>query len=359
MTQDSGFAGLKPFRRTLTSKGRAMPRAEESRADLRAVAEISSKSVESEVSRTGACILCGSAMEIVLTDVVDNRLGTPGSYEIRRCLHCGFEQTFPLPSLAQLKELYEVHYNFGGERDTLYTRFREWFLFSFLYRFWTRLDGDVSFHQRRGAGLLLDIGCNEGRGLRIYAGNGFRVEGLELNKAAAAVAQETGFHVHTCLLEEFNPAAAYDVAVLSNVLEHSLDPRQMLLDVHRILASGGQVWISCPNSESWVRRAFGTSWINWHVPFHISHFSPRTLRQLLAKAGYTRIEIHQVTPALWVAQSFLAYLFAEEGKQTRQLRNPFLTLFFMVFARCVLFPALWLGNRRGHGDCLLAVATKA
>src|SRR4029077_8091022 len=112
---------------------------------------------------------------------------------------------------------------------------------------------------------------------------------LELNETAAAVARESGFIVQTCLLADFVPAQPYEVAVLSNVLEHSVDPRQMLQDVHRILARGGQVWISCPNSESWLRRIFGHSWINWHVPFHICHFSAATLRRGLEDAGYADI----------------------------------------------------------------------
>lgn len=304
------------------------------------------------------CLLCGAMLEVVLTGVTDNRLGTPGSFEIRRCVRCGFEQTFPVPSLAELTELYETHYNFGGERDTPYTKLRERFLFSYANRLWVWLDGDVAFHQRRGVGRLLDIGCNEGRGLRIHAANGFQVEGLELNETAAGVARQAGFEVHACLLEGFNPATPYNVAVLSNVLEHSLEPRQMLLDVHRILATGGQVWISCPNSRSWLRRAFGRSWINWHVPFHISHFSQGTLRRLLEETGYARIEMRQITPALWVALSLIAFLFAKRGRKTWQLRNPFLILLFMMIARFVVFPALWFGNLCGRGDCLQVVAIK-
>jgi SAM-dependent methyltransferase len=305
------------------------------------------------------CILCGSSLKQILSGLSDTRFGTSGSYEIRQCGRCGLEQTWPVPSLAELKKLYEAQYNFGGETGTLYTSLREWFMMSFLYRLWIRLDGDISFHSRSGPGRLIDIGCNEGRGLRIYARNGFQVEGLELNTTAAAVARSIGFEVHTCLLDEFHTTASYDVAVLSNVLEHSLDPRRMLLDVHRILARGGQVWISCPNSKSWLRRVFGRSWINWHVPFHISHFSAETLRRLLADAGFLSAETHQITPALWVTQSFIAWVFAREGRKNGQLRNPFLTLFLMVFARFFLFPVLWFDNRSGRGDCLLVVATKA
>lgn len=312
-----------------------------------------------EPARGARCHLCGSTLELVLDGVVDTRFGTPGHYQIQRCVRCGLEQTVPVPSLSELKSLYEVQYNFGGEKGTLYTRLRHRFFFSFLNRAWAFLDGDVSFYQARGRGRLIDIGCNEGRGLPIYAHNGFQVEGLELNETAAAEAREGGFTVHTQLLENFYPPAPYNVAVLANVLEHSLDPRTMLLDVRRILEPGGSVWISCPNSRSWLRKALGRFWINWHVPFHISHFSPETLEQLLAETGYERVRLRQITPAVWVAQSLIARFFATTGKKNRQLRNPFLTLFFMLFARFVMFPALWLGNRLGCGDCLIATATKA
>lgn len=305
------------------------------------------------------CLLCRGLLEECEDDLFDTRFGIEGRYEVRRCLNCGLEQLFPIPQSATLKAFYESHYNFGGETGTLYTRLRERFLFSFAYRLWTKIDGDISFHLQVGSGRLLDIGCNEGRGLRIYARNGFLVEGLELNETAASVARRTGFGVHTDLLENFNPESSYDVAVLSNVLEHSLNPRRMLLDVHRILAGCGQVWISCPNSQSWLRTMFGRSWINWHVPFHISHFNPETLRNLLSDAGYVDIEIHQITPALWVTQSIIAFLFSKKGKKNRQLRNPFLTLLLMMFARFVLFPMLWVGNKLGHGDCLLATGSKA
>jgi len=305
-----------------------------------------------------SCLLCGSPLHRILNGLTDTRFGTSGSYEIRQCGRCGMEQTWPVPSLVDLKKLYELQYNFGGETGTLYTRLREWFLMSFIYRIWIRLDGDISFHSKSGSGRLIDVGCNEGRGLRIYARNGFQVDGLELNTNAAAVARSLGFDVHTCLLEEFQPTISYDFAVLSNVLEHSLNPRQMLSDINRILASRGQVWISCPNNKSWLQRVFGRSWINWHVPFHISHFSAETLQSLLSETGFLNVETHQITPALWVTQSCIAWLFAKEGKKNGQLRNPFLTLFMMVIARFVLFPALWLGNRSGQGDCLLVVATK-
>src|SRR5262249_24464284 len=211
---------------------------------------------------------------------------------------CGFEQLRPVPTASELKNLYESYYNFGGENDTLYTNLRERFLSSSLYRWWTRLDGDISFHDRKGTGRLLDVGCNEGRGLKIYSHNGFQAEGLELNEKAAEVARRAGFTVDTRMLSDFTASTPYDVVILSNVLEHSLDPKQMLLDVRRLLRPGGHVWISCPNGRSWLRSAFGHILINWHVPFHISQFSSDTMHRFLSQTGFGSVEMKQITPAL-------------------------------------------------------------
>src|ERR1700733_5410184 len=167
-------------------------------------------------STEAVCLVCASRTELILSGLTDNRLGTPGTYEIRRCIACGFEQTSPVLALDELKNLYEVHYNFGGESNTAYTRLREWFTSSPLYRVWLRLDGDNAFATRRGAGRLLDVGCNEGRGLAAFRHNGFEAEGLDLNPVAARSARGRGYTVHEVPLEDFQPDESYDVVVLSN-----------------------------------------------------------------------------------------------------------------------------------------------
>ncbi len=296
-------------------------------------------------------------MKLVWPELFDTRFGIEGNFQIWRCCDCTAEQIRPLPSIAELKELYEIYYNFGGESRTPYTRLRAWFYASFLYRLWIACDGDISFHRRNGKGRLLDVGCNEGRGLAIYSGSGFKAEGLELNSKAAAVARQSGFEVSGQLLEDFRPERLYDVVVLSNVLEHSLDPKAMVTAAKQILQPGGQLWISCPNIQSWLRSLFGRYWINWHAPFHIVHFSSTSLRNLLLASGFSEIEVRHATPALWVVSSLITRLFAKAGKPTRQLRNPLLIAPAILLVRLIFFPLLFLGNRTGRGDCLLVTAT--
>jgi SAM-dependent methyltransferase len=328
-------------------------------SECRPVAAGSTEETRDAIFKSSRCVVCTGLTETSVSGLFDTRFGIAGNFEVRRCLHCGLEQLFPVPAPAQLRNLYERYYNFSGERGTVYTILREWFFSSPLYRLWLWLDEDISFHARKGCGRLLDIGCNEGRTLKNYARNGFQAEGAELNETAAAVARSAGFRVFTGPLEDFTPALPYDVAVLSNVLEHALDPKAMLFSVRRLLKNGGQVWISCPNRQSWLRSVFGQWWINWHVPFHVTHFSSKALRNLLEDSGFSHIEIRQITPALWVASSIVARLFARPGRPTRQLRNPLLMFALVLACRALLFPLFYWGNRAERGDCLIAVATRA
>jgi len=262
------------------------------------------------------CVVCTHEISTKNPTIFDTRFGIEALYGTTICAHCGIEQTLPLPNSEELKHLYEKYYNFGGEKNTLYTRVRKLFLFSPFYLVWQIIDGDITFHALKGSGSLLDIGCNEGRSLEFYQRHGFEPEGWELNESASKVARARGFIVHTEPLERFRPPQLYDVVVLSNVLEHALAPQEMLSQVYHLLKPEGQVCISCPNNQSWVRSLFGKFWINWHPPFHIVHFSSTTLRHLLEEAGFTVTESRQETPALWLALSCIARLFTKMGQPT-------------------------------------------
>ncbi|MBI4726239.1 class I SAM-dependent methyltransferase [candidate division TA06 bacterium] len=307
-------------------------------------------------SPEGICLICGSKIETTVKNVFDTRFGIKGFYDVGKCLSCGLEQLFPRPDGNELKKLYEDHYNFQGGDSAKYRARRQKFLSSFLYRFWMFIDGDIAFYRTKGRGRLLDVGCNEGRGMIRYQRNGYTVEGLEINRVAAQAARSLGFMVHADPLESFQPSEAYDVAVLANVLEHSLAPADMLESIGDLLMPGGQVWISCPNGQSWYKKIFGRYWINWHPPFHLVHFSRTTLVKMLNREGFAVETVKNETPALWVAQSLIAAGFARLGIVTRQLRTAWLVGGAMLLIRLLFFPLLWLGNLLGRGDCLVIKA---
>jgi SAM-dependent methyltransferase len=303
------------------------------------------------------CVMCGDACKAVLKGLFDNRYGSPGAYDIFKCGRCSLEQTWPRPPEAELKLLYEEFYNWGGQEDSLYYKIRERFLNSGLYRLWLKWDGDLAFHLRLGRGRLLDVGCNEGRGLALYARNGFEVEGLEINERAAAAAQSRGFAVHTVPLAEFFPEEPYGVVVLANVLEHAVDPAEMLTQVRRLLRPGGEVWISCPNAGSRWRRLFGRHWINWHVPYHLWHFTPETLGRLLSRTRLRLLEMETFTPSLWLAQSLLSQIGSHAGRANQLMRSPAVLAGLMMAGRTIILPLSEGTDRQGEGDCLVIRAS--
>jgi len=300
--------------------------------------------------------MCAQSCRLRLDGLFDSRFGAPGTYAILQCATCGLEQTWPRPSEGELKGLYERFYNAGISPDSAYRGLRERFFTSGLYRLWLRWDGDMGFHGRRGTGRLLDVGCNEGGRLSLYADNGFQVEGLELNESAAALARQRGFQVHTAPLGQFRPREPFDVVVLANVLEHAWDPVQMLAEVRRLVRPQGEVWISCPNAASLWRRVFGRSWVNWHVPYHLWHFSPATLQMVLKRAGYEITALDTFTPALWMAQSLCVSLAAREGRTNRMMRSAPVAAMLTLMARVLILP--WFGHldRDRTGDCLIVTA---
>jgi 2-polyprenyl-3-methyl-5-hydroxy-6-metoxy-1,4-benzoquinol methylase len=301
-------------------------------------------------------MLCGSTLTVTRTGLFDYHFGAAGVFNLATCAGCGLEQTVPRPTEQELVGFYEAHYNLPGKTGSVYKGVREWFFFSWFYKLWSFIDGDPSFYTRRGTGRLLDIGCNEGRGLQMYRRNGFAAEGMEFNTIAATQAERRGFKVYSDRLESFQPPHLYDVVVLANVIEHVLSPEQILKHIRRILRPGGQLWISCPNNQSWSPAVFGNFWVNWHVPYHIAHFSAEILEGLLSKAGFTVRVSQSETPALLVAQSIICKIFAKEGQPTRQLRNPILLAGLMVLVRVFLFPFLFVMHRLGKGDDLVVIS---
>lgn len=299
------------------------------------------------------CQFCNNETDLIITSLFDDRFGAPGVYDIRQCRSCGLQQTYPQPGEQELKELYERFYNWGGEDNTKYTRIRERFMSSALYNLWVRWDGDISFHMKRGSGQLLDIGCNEGRSLSIFAKNGFHPEGLELNEVAAAAARAKGFPVYTVPATEFAPRKPYDVVVLSNVLEHVPAPVRLLQQIRGWLSPKGEIWVSCPNVASIWRVIFGRHWINWHVPFHLWHFSPINIKNLFYRANLQVVEMHTCTPALWLAQSFATALINRKGRTNQWLRSAPVIVGLMLAARGVLFHLDNYLKRQMSGDCLI------
>jgi 2-polyprenyl-3-methyl-5-hydroxy-6-metoxy-1,4-benzoquinol methylase len=103
----------------------------------------------------------------------------------------------------------------------------------------------------KSAKNILEIGCGSGAFLMQLKENGFQnVSGIELNKTAAQSAIEKGLNVYSGPIEDFTEElkkSQFDVIVLNDVIEHILDPWDILNHLRDILSPNGSLVCSIPN----------------------------------------------------------------------------------------------------------------
>jgi SAM-dependent methyltransferase len=96
------------------------------------------------------------------------------------------------------------------------------------------------------------------------------------------------------------PAAHFDYVTMDQVIEHFPDPLRVLAQVRQILRPGGRLVFSTPNGCGWGQRLFGTRWINWHAPYHLQHFSRRSIELAAGRTGFRVLKLASVTSSDWL-----------------------------------------------------------
>lgn len=148
-------------------------------------------------------------------------------------------------------------------------------------------------HQRPGR--LLEIGCGTGAFMKHMAERGWEVEGLEASPRAAQLARSLGFQVTTSTVEKArDPLRPYDLVLGWMVLEHLHDPVGALRKLARWTVPGGWLVLSVPDAAAMEFTTFKHAWYALQLPTHLFHFTPSSLRNVLAVGGWrTERVIHQ------------------------------------------------------------------
>lgn len=136
----------------------------------------------------------------------------------------------------------------------------------------------------------MDIGCGTGDTLVQLSELGWRTYGMEIDKEAVSIARKRGLaHVrlgsYTSLTQY--PDNYFDVIRLYHVIEHLDDPNTFLTLAYKKLKKEGELIIGTPNTNSLIAKLARTYWYNLDSPRHLYVFSPKTLRWILTKHGFS------------------------------------------------------------------------
>ncbi len=136
---------------------------------------------------------------------------------------------------------------------------------------------------------VLEIGCREGRTLGILQSrSGIVAHGIEPGSEQATIAREAGIDCFAGVLENYEPGELrFDVIQLFHVLEHIHDPLAALIRLRGWLKPEGRLLIEVPN----VYQPYGSLEGNFFQNAHLTNFSPRTIAELLRRAGFVAARV--------------------------------------------------------------------
>jgi SAM-dependent methyltransferase len=139
--------------------------------------------------------------------------------------------------------------------------------------------------QRGNPDRMLDVGCGAGEFLSTLPGS-WEKNGVEPSAAAAATAARRGVAILGQTLRDLSPQAQFDVITVIDVIEHVVDPADLLDQVLPHLAPGGCLIVSTgdPGNTLW-RRVFRARFWYSCFPEHISFPSAQFFRLWQQRTG--------------------------------------------------------------------------
>lgn len=315
------------------------------------------------------CEVCESDRHQFLFEGKDRFFGAPGDFKIVQCEECGLIFVNPQPESAMLKKYYpEVYYAPKPSHYRQYSWLRRKVLEEYFgYGLRSNLPKSLRFLRKTillqfkakyrhsipfsNGGRLLDIGCGNGTELYRLKAMGWNVYGVEIDDRASEMARSKGLQVFTGDIFGANyPDHFFHVVRMKFVLEHLPNPKETLIEIKRILAPQGRIYISIQNARSLNYWLFGARWFSLDVPRHLFSFTPRTIQRLLSSLGLKvkTIRFDSGTRTFLASLQYLANDRHQRGSMTESNQpiadSRFLKYFFCSF--------LWVVDRLRLGDLM-------
>jgi 2-polyprenyl-3-methyl-5-hydroxy-6-metoxy-1,4-benzoquinol methylase len=201
-----------------------------------------------------------------------------------RCLSCGFVYQNPRPNDANRLTSYQTYLPRGTAEIEAWGRMMQ--------PVFQKAANLIEHHTPRGR--LLDVGTGYGFFLALMQSRGWKVKGLEVSHAGAHYGQTRwGLDILPLPWEKASfKKGEFDVVTAFYVIEHLPDPLAFLAEVNRILRPGGMLVLRYPHTTP-IKNILALMKIQnglYHLPFHLSDFSPATLRRTLEHTGFIKIK---------------------------------------------------------------------
>lgn len=248
-----------------------------------------------------ACPVCGNFAKTSIREAFDDRYGQPTLFHLAACTTCDHWMTVPRLREDELAGLYSNYYprKLVDLTDLKREAAKVALPRAGLKRWWAGTDNQGQYSVRPNESIL-DIGSGSGLSLLEASALGAQPYGVETDPNVQRIADGLGLRIHIGSIHD-EPFAGqlFDLVVLNQVIEHIPEPGAALERIRTRLAPGGRVVMVLPNRHSLWCRLSGTKWINWHVPYHLHHFTADGFRRFATRHGFHVARQRTITPNIW------------------------------------------------------------
>lgn len=218
----------------------------------------------------------------------------PGLFRLVSCRRCRLMRLDPRPTAEALAQYYPGDYAPHQASEGLPVASSP----NWRARVRKMLDSRSSDVPSMKPGVLLEVGCGNGSFLAQMKAKGWEVEGIEASPHAVEMARQRQLDVRLESAESIELTRSYDLIVAFMAIEHLHDPLSVLRRLRDAVSPDGRLVVSVPDAGSWEFRLFRSHWYALQLPTHLYHFTPKSLRALLERAGWlVEREFHQRTMA--------------------------------------------------------------
>jgi 2-polyprenyl-3-methyl-5-hydroxy-6-metoxy-1,4-benzoquinol methylase len=182
-------------------------------------------------------------------------------------------------------------------------------------------------------GRVLDVGCGSGStGVLLRARGPESMIGVEIVPEAAALARSAYDQVLVGSVEQVlsQVEGPIDTVLCYDVLEHLVDPWEVLRQLRELAAPGARLHVSVPNArhlslayDVYLRGSFAYSAHGHRDNTHLRWFTPRDIETAIANAGFDVVYSASAPLPVWRAAL---------GRLTHGLSSQFLSMQWQVLA---------------------------
>lgn len=209
---------------------------------------------------------------------------------VMRCTHCGLGILDVTPNAKEIDSIYGKDYFFDHKKEKMvygYSKRFDGTLFN--GSFDEMLLNDIRFLSQKEIQdiKILDVGCAFGQRVHVLRNQGADAWGIDISEEAVSYGQKyRSLNLLCGKIEDIElPANSFDCITMIDVIEHTFQPKQMILKCFDLLKPGGFLVSYTPNFGCF--KKVKDEWGGFKKGYeHVLYFDYPSLNYLLSTNGF-------------------------------------------------------------------------